>query len=107
MLSLSTRAARRMVPACVLATAAIAALGAPGVASASRLPKCTEGTKINGEGSTLQGAAMTEVWGSKAAKAYNSAGQKNAKACPGGTGSHVQHQRQNGQRQRHGKLVRA
>jgi ABC-type phosphate transport system substrate-binding protein len=84
MLSMSTRVTRRFVPACVLATAAIAALGAPGVASASRLPKCTEGTKINGEGSTLQGAAMTEVWGSKAPKAYNSAGQKNAHACPGG-----------------------
>ncbi|HEX3434318.1 MAG TPA: substrate-binding domain-containing protein [Solirubrobacteraceae bacterium] len=82
-MSLSTRVSRRLVPACVLATAAIAALGAPGVASASRLPKCTEGTKINGEGSTLQAAAMTGVWGGKAAKGYNS-GNTNPKACPGG-----------------------
>ena len=84
MLSFSTRASRRLVPACVLATAAIAALGAPGAASASRLPKCTEGTKINGEGSTLQATAMKETWGEKSAKAYNSAGQTNPKACPGG-----------------------
>jgi ABC-type phosphate transport system substrate-binding protein len=84
MLSFSTRAARQLVPACVLSAAAVAALGAPGVASASRLPKCTEGTKINGEGSTLQATAMKETWGELAPKAYNNAAQTNPKACPGG-----------------------
>ncbi len=84
MLSLSTRAARRLVPACVLSVAAVAALGAPGVASAERLAKCTEGSEVNGEGSTLQEAAMKEVWAGTGPKGYNTAGNKNPKACPGG-----------------------
>lgn len=84
MLSFSTRAARRFVPACVISAAAVAALGAPGVASAARLPNCHEGTKINGEGSTLQELGMKETWGELSPHAYNSATQTNAKACPEG-----------------------
>jgi ABC-type phosphate transport system substrate-binding protein len=82
MLSNLTRSARRLVPVCVLSTAAVAALAAPGVANATavRLPHCTEGTPINGEGSTLQEPAMQKVW----APAYNSATNTNKAACPGG-----------------------
>jgi len=84
MLSFSTRAARRLVPACVLSAAAVAALAGPGVASANDRLLCKEGTKINGEGSTLQETAMKKVWGEVSPKAYNAIGQTNPKACPGG-----------------------
>jgi ABC-type phosphate transport system substrate-binding protein len=82
MLSNLTRSARRLVPVCVLSTAVVAALAAPGAANATvvRLPHCTEGTPINGEGSTLQEPAMQKVW----APAYNSAANTNPAACPGG-----------------------
>src|SRR6476660_1020947 len=79
-----TRAARRLAPLCVVFAAAVVALVSPGMASAERLAKCTEGTKINGEGSTLQGLAQKEVWGGASPHAYNAAGQKNKAACPGG-----------------------
>jgi ABC-type phosphate transport system substrate-binding protein len=81
MLSALTRSVRRLVPVCVLSTAAVAALAAPGAANAAtRLPNCTEGTPVNGEGSTLQEPAMQKVW----APAYTSATNKNTAACPGG-----------------------
>jgi ABC-type phosphate transport system substrate-binding protein len=72
-----------LVPACVISAAAVAAFGAPG-AGAARLPNCTEGTKVNGEGSTLQELAMKEVWGEKGPHSYFAASQTNAHACPGG-----------------------
>lgn len=84
MLSIPTRAARRLVPVCVISAAAVAALAGAPAASAERLPSCTEGTPINGEGSTLQELAVKEVWGEKGVNRYNAATQKNAKACPGG-----------------------
>jgi ABC-type phosphate transport system substrate-binding protein len=84
MSSLSMRAARRLLPACILSVAAVAALAGPSVAGAERFPSCTEGGKVNGEGSTLQETALKKVWGEKSAHAYNSATQTNPKACPGG-----------------------
>jgi ABC-type phosphate transport system substrate-binding protein len=86
MLSISARAARRIVPACVISAAAVAALTGPSVASAERLPSCKEGTAIDGEGSTLQELAQKETWGGTGAKRYNAATQTNPKACPGGPG---------------------
>jgi ABC-type phosphate transport system substrate-binding protein len=84
MSSFSMRARRRWLPACVISAAAAALLAVPGVAAAERFPSCTEGSKINGEGSTLQETAMKKVWGEVSPHAYNAAGQKNPKACPGG-----------------------
>jgi ABC-type phosphate transport system substrate-binding protein len=72
MLSSLARSARRFAPACVVSVAAIAAFATPGVANAERFAKCSEGTAINGEGSTLQELAQKEVW----APGY-------AKFCPG------------------------
>jgi ABC-type phosphate transport system substrate-binding protein len=84
MSSFSMRARWRWLPACVIPAAAAVLLAVPGVAAAERFPSCTEGSKINGEGSTLQELAMKKVWGEVSPHAYNNAGQKNAKACPGG-----------------------
>jgi ABC-type phosphate transport system substrate-binding protein len=84
MRSFSTRAARRLAPACVLSAAAVAALIGPSAANAERFKSCAEGTPINGEGSTLQEFAQKKVWGETSPDAYNAAGQTNAKACPGG-----------------------
>jgi ABC-type phosphate transport system substrate-binding protein len=52
--------ARRLVPACVIAAAGLAALVAPGAASATVGAKCS-GSEIGGQGSSLQGLAQ-EVW---------------------------------------------
>ena len=53
--------ARRIVPACILSAAAVAALAAPGTASAALLGKCG-GSNIEAAGSSLQGVAQDQVW---------------------------------------------
>jgi ABC-type phosphate transport system substrate-binding protein len=52
--------ARRFTPACIVSVAAVAALAAPGVASASLKAKCA-GANIEGQGSSLQADAQA-VW---------------------------------------------
>jgi ABC-type phosphate transport system substrate-binding protein len=57
------RSARRLAPVCAVSAVSALALAAPGVANAvTRLPHCSEGTEINGEGSTLQELAQKDVW---------------------------------------------
>jgi ABC-type phosphate transport system substrate-binding protein len=53
--------ARRILPACVISAAAVAALGAPGAANAALLKQC-EGTNIGAAGSSLQAEAQIKVW---------------------------------------------
>jgi ABC-type phosphate transport system substrate-binding protein len=57
--------ARRIVPACVVSVAAIAALAAPGTAGASLLPQCTGTSPQEAQGSSLQADAQQHVWGPK------------------------------------------
>lgn len=70
--------ARRVVSACVVSTAAVAALVAPGAASAAT--QCS-GSNIVAAGSSLQKLAQKEVWEPQ----FNTS--KNAKACSGTQGS--------------------
>jgi ABC-type phosphate transport system substrate-binding protein len=73
--------ARRLVPACVLSVAAVAALVAPGAASASTLGEQCSGSSIIGKGSSLQKLAQQSVWDPD----FNTSA--NAKACNGTQGS--------------------
>ena len=57
---MSSFSARRFVTACAISAAAVAALAAPGAASANG--PC-EGTEITGQGSSLQKLAQVNVWG--------------------------------------------
>src|ERR1700684_2564025 len=59
MMSLS---ARRLVPMCIFSAATVAALVAPGAASAGTLGKQCSGSNITGQGSSLQKLAQKEVW---------------------------------------------
>lgn len=76
--SLSTR---RLVPACVLSAAAVAALVAPGAASAGKVGEQCSGSNITGKGSSLQKLAQQTVWDPN----FNTS--TNAKACSGSQGS--------------------
>jgi len=78
MASLSTR---RLVPACVLSVAAMAALVAPGAASAGTLGEQCSGSNIIGKGSSLQKLAQQTVWN----PGFNTS--VNPKACSGTQGS--------------------
>jgi ABC-type phosphate transport system substrate-binding protein len=73
--------ARRIVPACILSAAAVAALAAPGVASAGELGQQCSGENITGKGSSLQKLAQQNVWSPD----FNSSA--NSKACNGTQGS--------------------
>jgi ABC-type phosphate transport system substrate-binding protein len=79
---MSKFSARRTLSACVLSAAAVAALSAPGVASASIGPLCS-GSAIKGEGSSFQKIAQ-EVWGTNE-DAFNHS--KNPEACNGEQGA--------------------
>jgi ABC-type phosphate transport system substrate-binding protein len=70
--------ARRIIPACIISAGAVAALAAPGVASASLEPKCTTAV-LKGEGSSAQKIAQREVWDPQ----YESASNSNSLACKG------------------------
>ena len=63
---MTSLSARRILPACVVSVAALAALMAPGMAGATTLPKTDKGAKCSGSnveglGSTFQAPAQ-EVW---------------------------------------------
>jgi ABC-type phosphate transport system substrate-binding protein len=81
---MSKFSARRTLSACALSAAAVAALAAPGAASASIGAHCS-GTAIKGEGSSFQKIAQ-EVWGTSATNAFNHS--KNPAACNGEQGEH-------------------
>ncbi len=56
-------AARRLLPGCILAAATVAALAAPGAASAAEFVlKPCEGVPIEGNGSSLQKLAQQTIW---------------------------------------------
>ncbi len=59
------RSARRLVPVCILSAAAVAALAAPGGASASFAIGQCEGGAIHGKGSSAQKLLQIEVWNKK------------------------------------------
>lgn len=73
--------ARRIVPACILSAATVAALVAPGAASAGTIGEQCSGANITGKGSSLQKLAQVSVWNPD----FNSS--VNAKACSGTQGS--------------------
>jgi ABC-type phosphate transport system substrate-binding protein len=73
--------ARRLVPACVLSAAAVAALVAPGAANAGTLGEQCSGSSIIGKGSSLQKLAQQNVWDPD----FNTSA--NPKACNGTQGS--------------------
>ena len=78
---MTSRSARRFVPACILSAAAVAALAVPGAASASfTLTQC-EGGAIHGKGSSAQKLLQIEVWNKK----FNTSA--NPLACNGTQGS--------------------
>ncbi len=69
----------RLVPACAITAAAVAAVVAPSVASAA--PNCIEGAAIRGKGSSAQKLLQKEIWN----KQFNSSA--NAFACSGTQGA--------------------
>jgi ABC-type phosphate transport system substrate-binding protein len=75
---MGSRSARRLVSACIVSAAAVAALAAPGAASA--LTQC-EGGNIHGKGSSAQKPVQLNVWN----PGFNTSA--NAKACNGTQGS--------------------
>jgi ABC-type phosphate transport system substrate-binding protein len=52
--------ARRLIPACAISAAAVAAVAAPSVASAA--PNCIEGATIRGKGSSAQKLLQKSIW---------------------------------------------
>jgi ABC-type phosphate transport system substrate-binding protein len=58
---MTSLSARRLVPMCILSAATVAALVAPGAASASLGAQCS-GSNITGQGSSLQKLAQQTVW---------------------------------------------
>jgi ABC-type phosphate transport system substrate-binding protein len=56
--------ARRIVSACVVSAASVAALALPGAASAEIGQQCS-GVTVTGQGSSLQAVAQQELWGPK------------------------------------------
>jgi ABC-type phosphate transport system substrate-binding protein len=73
--------ARRVVSACILSAAAVAAVVAPSAANAGTLGKQCSGENITGQGSSLQKLAQQNVW------TPNFITSANAKACNGTQGS--------------------
>jgi ABC-type phosphate transport system substrate-binding protein len=73
--------ARRLVPACILSAAAMAALVAPGAASASLGAQCS-GVNVTGQGASTQKLAHQTVWG----PGFNTSTKSKA-ACSGTQGS--------------------
>jgi ABC-type phosphate transport system substrate-binding protein len=71
--------ARRLIPACLISAAALAALVAPGAASASLGAQCS-GSEIGGQGSSLQKLAQ-EIW----VPNFNTSSEKHA--CNGTQGT--------------------
>jgi ABC-type phosphate transport system substrate-binding protein len=71
--------ARRLVPSCIIAAAGVAALAAPGAASASLGAQCS-GVNIGGQGSSLQKLAQ-ELWRPN----FNTSSEKHA--CNGTQGT--------------------
>ena len=59
---MTSLSARRILPACILSAAAMAAHVAPGAASAGTLGTQCSGSNIVGQGSTLQKLAQVTVW---------------------------------------------
>jgi ABC-type phosphate transport system substrate-binding protein len=60
---MTSLSARRLIPACILSAATVAALVAPGAASAAgKLVKQCSGSNITGQGSSLQKLAQQTVW---------------------------------------------
>ena len=75
--------ARRMLSACVVSAAAVAALAAPGTASAtSDLTHQCAGSNIKGLGSTFQAPAQQTVWNVD----FNAATDTNVLGCAGNPG---------------------
>jgi ABC-type phosphate transport system substrate-binding protein len=72
--------ARRILPACILSAATVAALAAPGAASASLGTQCS-GVSITAQGSSLQKIAQQNVW----TPGFNTS--TNKLACNGSQGS--------------------
>jgi ABC-type phosphate transport system substrate-binding protein len=74
--------ARRLIPACILSAATVAALVAPGVASATgKLGAQCSGSNITGQGASVLKIAQQTVWDPD----FNISG--NAKACNGTQGT--------------------
>jgi ABC-type phosphate transport system substrate-binding protein len=59
---MTSLSARRLVPTCILSAGIVAALVAPGAASASTLGTQCSGSTITGQGSSLQKLAQQTVW---------------------------------------------
>jgi ABC-type phosphate transport system substrate-binding protein len=78
---MTSRSARRLVSACVLSAAAVAAIAAPGAASAAEIGVQCSGSNITGKGSSLQKLAQQTVW----TPDFNTS--TSAKACSGTQGS--------------------
>jgi ABC-type phosphate transport system substrate-binding protein len=76
-----TLSARRLMPACILAGAAVAAATAPGAASAAELGTQCSGVPITGQGASVLKLAFQSIWGPD----FNSS--SNARACNGSQGS--------------------
>jgi ABC-type phosphate transport system substrate-binding protein len=76
--------ARRVLSACAISAASVAALLAPNVASAKSGPPaaCTNGTTVTGQGSSLQAPEQINVW----TKQFNVVSSKDF-GCPGTPGT--------------------
>jgi ABC-type phosphate transport system substrate-binding protein len=78
---MTSLSARRLIPACVLSAAAVAALVAPGAASAASIGAQCSGSNLTGKGSSLQKLAQQTVWNPD----FNTS--TNARACSGTQGT--------------------
>jgi ABC-type phosphate transport system substrate-binding protein len=76
---MTSLSARRLIPACTIAAAAVAALVAPGAANASLGAQCS-GSNVGGQGSSLQKLAQ-ELW----VPNFNTSSEKHA--CNGTQGT--------------------
>jgi ABC-type phosphate transport system substrate-binding protein len=75
--------ARRVLSACAISAASVAALLAPSAASAKGVPPaCTNGANITGQGSSLQAPEQINVW----TKEFNIVSSKDF-GCPGTPGT--------------------
>lgn len=75
--------ARRVLSACAISAASVAALLAPSAASAKGTPPaCTNGTTVTGQGSSLQAPEQINVW----TKEFNIVSTKDF-GCPGTPGT--------------------
>jgi len=82
---MTSLSARRLIPACILSAATVAALVAPGAASAAgKLHEQCSGSNITGQGSSLQKLAQQTVWDPD----FNISG--NTHACNGTQGKKLE-----------------